>query len=189
MSPHQLRRGYVCGRVGERASRACIVTDLIGVAEATADWAGDLDVRLKLRTVRADTIHIFGSIELTIDNFGVDQVRQMVSVHPGFDAHAVSHALPKLELERSNLLRSQIWICQIHSRCDFPFNRTGCAEGFAVEKLERGCIARLDNYRKPRRKSRSEALSCIDPGTARESQSAPKLNFVIGERGHGREGA
>ena len=100
--------------------------------------------------MRAYTIHVLGSIEEAIDNLGVDQVGQMILVHRGFDAHAVSHALPKLDLERSNLLWSQMRICQIHSRCDFRFNRTGCPEGLAVEELERRSIPRLGNYRQPR---------------------------------------
>src|SRR6185436_15444421 len=113
----------------------------------------------------------------------------MILVHRRFDAHAVSHALPKLDLERSNLLRFQMRICQIHSRCDFRFNRTWCPEGLSVEEFERGSIPWLGNDRQPRRKSPTEALSRIDPCTAGESQPAPKLNFLIGERGHGREGA
>ena len=68
MTPHQLRRGYVRGRVGERASCACIFPNLIRVAEATADWSRDLDVRLKLHAVGAHTIHVLGSIDETIDN-------------------------------------------------------------------------------------------------------------------------
>ena len=109
MSPHQLRRGYVRGRVGERASCAIIFPNLIGVPKATADWAPNPDVRLKLRAVRAYTIHVMGSIEVTIDNFGVDQVRQMVSVNRGFDVHEASDALPKLDLDRSRSSIGSVW--------------------------------------------------------------------------------